>query len=179
MKKKFRIGIIVVTMAVLTQFIPVKTFADMKDVNLLSRVDENKSASILDTLTSDGRFKVLTSTLEAAGLVDSLEGEGPFTLFAPTDNAFEKLTEKTLNELLKPENKDKLTSILTYHISPGKILSSDLIKLNGKKIKMANDKNAKIEVKDNEIFIDGAKVIVKDIMAENGVIHVIDTVMIP
>ena len=100
-------------------------------------------------------------------------------MFAPTDDAFSKLPAGKIDELLRPENKNVLTDILTYHVFKGKATAADVAKLNGKEITMANGKNAKIEVKGDSVFIDGAKVIITDIMAKNGVIHVIDTVMMP
>jgi len=111
--------------------------------------------------------------------VDTLKGEGPFTVFAPTDDAFAKLPENTIDNLLKPDNKETLVNVLTYHVIPEKLTAEEILKLNGKELKMANGKNAKIEVKDNEVYIDGAKIVVTDIMAKNGIIHVIDAVMIP
>lgn len=179
MKKKFKIGIILVMMALLAQIIPVKAFANSKSTNLLVNKEGEKTSDIVDIAINDGRFKVLSSALKAADLVDTLKGKGPFTVFAPTDDAFAKLSENTINELLKPESKSTLSNILTYHVAPGKILASDIMKMNGKDITMANGEKARIEVKNNEVFIDGAKVIVTDIIAKNGVIHVIDTVMMP
>lgn len=141
--------------------------------------DKDMSMDIVDIASSDGRFKTLVSALKAAGLIDTLKGTGPFTVFAPTDDAFSKLPAGTINELLKPENKKALANILTYHVTPGKVLAADALKLNGKEVTMVNGDKVKIEVKDNSVYINGAKVIVTDIMAKNGVIHVIDTVIMP
>lgn len=140
---------------------------------------DKSNMTIVEVVTSDKQFKTLAKAVEAAGLVDTLKGDGPFTVFAPTDEAFAKLPKGTLEELLKPENKDKLTNILTYHVTPGKVLAEDVVKLNGKEVKMANGKTAKVEVKGKEVCIDGAKVKVTDIVTKNGVIHVIDAVMTP
>lgn len=179
MKKKFSIVMALVMVSLFIQFIPVKCFADTEVTRLLPEEKSKNSRDIVDVAISDGRFNTLVAALGAAGLVDTLKGEGPFTVFAPTDDAFAKLPANTLNDLLKPENKEKLASILTYHVTPGKVLAADLVKLNGKEIVMANGGKAKIEVRNNEVFIDGAKVIITDIMAKNGVIHVIDAVIMP
>lgn len=135
--------------------------------------------SIVEIASQDPQFSTLVTALQAAGLVETLEGEGPFTVFAPTNDAFAKLPAETLENLLKPENKQMLVDILTYHVTQGKLTAKDVVKLDGKTIKMVNNKPAMIEVKDSKVFIDGAQIIQTDIMAKNGVIHVIDTVMIP
>lgn len=179
MKKKFKIGMILMMMALFAQIVPVKAFANVKDTKVVVNNEAEESGDIVDIIINDGRFKTLSAALKAANLVDSLKGNGPFTIFAPTDDAFAKLPTNTVNDLLKPENKDNLVKILDYHVTPGKILASDIMKLNGKDIRMSNEKKAKIEVRDNQVFIDGAKIISKDIMGKNGVIHVIDTVMMP
>lgn len=134
---------------------------------------------IIKIAQEDGRFTTLLAALDAAGLIDTLKGEGPFTVFAPTDEAFKKLPAGTVESLLKPENKDTLKDILLYHVAKGKLPAKDVVALNGKELDMANGKKAKIEVKNGEVFIDGAKVIIADIAARNGIIHVIDTVIIP
>lgn len=141
--------------------------------------DEQVSKDVVDIAASDSRFKTLTAALKAAGLVDTLKGKGPFTVFAPTDDAFSKLPSGTLDKLLKPENKNDLVKILTYHVTPGKVVAADVMKLNGKEVTMVNGGKAKIEVKNGSVYINGAKVIMTDIMAKNGVIHVIDTVIMP
>lgn len=134
---------------------------------------------IVGIASSDPQFSTLVTALQAAGLVETLQGEGPFTVFAPTNDAFAKLPAGTLENLLKPENKQMLVDILTYHVTPGKLTAKDVAKLNGKEIKMVNGKPAKIEVKDGKVYIDGAEIIKTDIMAKNGVIHVIDAVILP
>ena len=121
----------------------------------------------------------MVSALKAAGLVDTLKGDGPFTVFAPTDNSFANLPSGNLDNLLKPENKDNLNDILLYHIFNGKVTAEDAAKLNGQEIDMVNGKKAKISVKDGKVFINDAEVITADINAKNGIIHVIDTVLIP
>jgi transforming growth factor-beta-induced protein len=132
---------------------------------------------IVDTVVADGRFTTLTAALKAAGLVDTLKGNGPFTVFAPTDDAFAKLPAGTLDTLLKPENKDKLTQVLTYHVVSGNLLAADLAKLTT--AKTLNGKEVTIKVDGDKVFINDAQVIIADILCTNGVIHVIDTVLIP
>jgi len=132
---------------------------------------------IVDTAVGAGQFKTLAAALDAAGLVDTLKGPGPFTVFAPTDDAFAKLPAGTLDNLLKPENKDQLTAILTYHVVPGKVMAADVVKL--KDAKTVNGKMLKVTVEGNTVMINDAKVAATDIVASNGVIHVIDTVVLP
>ncbi len=133
---------------------------------------------IVDTAVAAGSFKTLTAALQAAGLVDTLKGKGPFTVFAPTDDAFAKLPAGTVDDLLKPENKDKLAAILTYHVVAGKVMSKSLA---GKKTdaKTVNGANLAIDATGSTVMIKDAKVIKADIKASNGVIHVIDTVLLP
>jgi uncharacterized surface protein with fasciclin (FAS1) repeats len=137
------------------------------------------SQDIVDIASEDDRFETLVTALNAAGIVDTLKGAGPFTVFAPTDDAFAKLAPGTVDELLKPQNKDTLVNILTYHVTPGKVTAADALKLDGKEVTMVNGDPARIEVRDGSVYIEGARVIMTDIMAKNGVIHVIDTVMMP
>lgn len=132
---------------------------------------------IVDTAIGDGRFKTLVAAVQAAGLVETLKGEGPFTVFAPTDQAFAKLPAGTLDELLKPENKQKLTDILTYHVVAGKVYAKDVVNL--KEATTVLGKNVTIKVMDGKVYINDAQVIITDILCSNGVIHVIDTVILP
>src|SRR6185437_11152981 len=132
---------------------------------------------IVDTAVAAGNFKTLAAALQAAGLVDTLKGKGPFTVFAPTDEAFAKLPAGTVDELLKPENKEKLVAILTYHVVPGKVLAQDVVKMND--AKTVNGKNVKIMAHGGKVMVDNATVTKADIQASNGVIHVIDTVLLP
>jgi transforming growth factor-beta-induced protein len=122
-------------------------------------------------------FKTLLAAVKAAGLAETLSGEGPFTVFAPTDAAFAKIPEATLKDLLKPENKDKLIAILTYHVVPGRVFSEGA--LEAKSAKTVQGASVKISVKDGAAYIDNAKIVTTDINAANGVIHVIDTVIMP
>jgi uncharacterized surface protein with fasciclin (FAS1) repeats len=132
---------------------------------------------IVDTAVAAGQFKTLTAALGAADLVGTLKGPGPFTVFAPTDAAFAKLPEGTVTTLLKPENKAALTAILTYHVVPGKVMAADVVKLS--EAKTVNGAMLTITVRDGTVMINNAKVVMTDIVATNGVIHVIDTVLLP
>ena len=132
---------------------------------------------IVDTAVSAGSFNTLAAALEAADLVGVLKGEGPYTVFAPTDDAFAKLPEGTLNDLLKPENKAKLQSILTYHVVPGRYMASDVITMNS--AKTVNGQSFMIKADMGKVTIDNANVVKTDVKASNGVIHVIDTVILP
>jgi len=136
-----------------------------------------KAADIVDTAVSAGQFKTLVAAVTAAGLVDTLKGKGPFTVFAPTDAAFAKLPAGTVESLLKPENKSKLVAILTYHVVPGKVMSGDIA---GKKLSVATVQGAKVSVDAmSGVMINDANVVSADIVATNGVIHVIDKVILP
>lgn len=132
---------------------------------------------IVDTAVEAGTFKTLAAALQAAGLVDTLKGAGPFTVFAPTDDAFAKLPAGTVEDLLKPENKDKLTSILTYHVVSGKVMAADAMKVST--ADTVNGKPLMIKVDGNTVMINDATVTAADIEASNGVIHVIDSVVLP
>ena len=135
------------------------------------------SKDIVDTAAGAGQFKTLVAAVEAAGLVDTLKGDGPFTVFAPTDEAFAKLPDGTVDDLLKPENKDKLVAILTYHVVPGKIMSGDI---SGKSTEVKTVQGGMLSVDATDgVKVDEAKVVKADISASNGVIHVIDTVVMP
>ena len=132
---------------------------------------------IVDTAVAAGDFNTLAAALTAAGLVDTLKGEGPFTVFAPTDAAFEKLPEGTVETLLKPENKDQLTAILTYHVVPGKVMAKDVVKLD--EAETVSGKKVSISAKGDAVMINNATVTAADVKTSNGVIHIIDTVLLP
>jgi transforming growth factor-beta-induced protein len=136
-----------------------------------------KPMDIVDTAVADGRFKTLAAALTAAGLVDTLKGAGPFTVFAPTDDAFAKLPAGTIDTLLKPENKQKLTDILLYHVVSGKVASADVAKLTSAKTVLGKDVTIKVD--NGNVYVNDAKVIITDIETSNGVIHVIDSVLLP
>lgn len=134
-----------------------------------------RQKDIVDTAAAAGSFNTLVTAVKAAGLVDTLKGQGPFTVFAPTDEAFAKLPAGTLETLLK--DKEKLTAILTYHVVPGKVMAADVVQLTS--AKTANGKPLPIRAANGEMMVDTAKVIKTDIKTSNGVIHVIDTVVLP
>jgi len=134
-------------------------------------------ADIVDTAVAAGSFKTLVKAVQAADLVETLKGDGPFTVFAPTDEAFAKLPAGTLESLLKPENKDKLTAILTYHVVSGKVGAADVVKLDS--AKTVNGKSMTIKTSGKGVTVDGANVVKTDIWTSNGVIHVIDAVILP
>jgi uncharacterized surface protein with fasciclin (FAS1) repeats len=135
------------------------------------------SKDIVDTAVAAGSFKTLAAALQAAGLVDTLKGAGPYTVFAPTDEAFAKLPAGTVDELLKPENKEKLVAILTYHVVPGDVMAAQVMKMNS--AKTVNGQSVTISAKGGTVMVDDAKVVKADIACSNGVIHVIDTVLMP
>jgi uncharacterized surface protein with fasciclin (FAS1) repeats len=136
--------------------------------------DQHKK-DIVDTAVAAGSFETLVAAVKAAGLVETLKGEGPFTVFAPTDEAFAKLPEGTVEALLK--DKDKLTAILTYHVVSGKVMAADVVKLSS--AKTVQGQNVMIKASDKGVMVNDAKVIKTDIETSNGVIHVIDTVILP
>jgi uncharacterized surface protein with fasciclin (FAS1) repeats len=134
-------------------------------------------ADIVDTAVAAGSFNTLAAALKAADLVTTLKGPGPFTVFAPTDEAFAKLPPGTLESLLKPENKAKLAGILTYHVVSGKVMAQDVVKLTS--AKTVNGQPVKIAVDGGTVRVNDAIVVKADVAASNGVIHVIDTVLLP
>jgi transforming growth factor-beta-induced protein len=142
-----------------------------------ANVGQAAEKDIVDTAVGAGDFTTLVAAVKAAGLVETLKSEGPFTVFAPTDAAFAKLPAGTVESLLKPENKEKLVAILTYHVVPGKVMAADVVKLT--EAKTVQGKSAKVKVDGGTVMIDGAKVVKTDIPCTNGVIHVIDAVILP
>ncbi|WP_170348579.1 MULTISPECIES: fasciclin domain-containing protein [Ruegeria] len=136
-----------------------------------------QAADIVDTAVSAGSFNTLVAAVQAAGLVDTLKGDGPFTVFAPTDEAFAALPEGTVETLLLPENKDQLVEILTYHVVPAKVMSGDIA---GKRAKVRTVQGDQLSVNAKKgVKVNDAKVVQADIEASNGVIHVIDAVILP
>jgi len=133
--------------------------------------------NIVETAVEAGKFKTLATALTAAGLIDAVNGPGPFTVFAPTDDAFAKVPKETLEMLLKPENKEKLKAVLTYHVVPGKVMAKDVVGLKG--AKSLNGQRIDVKVDGDKVSVDGAKVVATDIACTNGVIHVIDSVILP
>jgi uncharacterized surface protein with fasciclin (FAS1) repeats len=144
---------------------------------LLGTAVHGAESDIVDTAVGAGQFQTLAAALQAAGLVETLKGEGPFTVFAPTDEAFGKLPAGVLEDLLKPENKGKLTSILTYHVVPGAVTAEQVVTLS--EAATVNGQSVAIKASDAGVMVDGAHVVSTDIMASNGVIHVIDAVILP
>jgi uncharacterized surface protein with fasciclin (FAS1) repeats len=132
---------------------------------------------IVDTAVAAGQFNTLAAALTAAGLVDTLKGPGPFTVFAPTDEAFAALPAGTVENLLKPENKDQLIAILTYHVVAGKVMAADVVELT--EAETVNGAMVAVKVDGDNVMINNAEVTAVDIEASNGVIHVIDTVLLP
>ena len=136
-----------------------------------------ETRDVVDTAVAAGSFKTLAKALDAAGLVTTLKGGGPFTVFAPTDEAFAKLPDGTLDTLLKPENKEKLRRILTYHVVAGKVMASDVVKLQS--ARAVSGDTITVTVEDGVVHVDNATVTSADVLASNGVIHVIDSVILP
>ncbi len=156
-----------------------KTFGLLALVALALPAFAGEKKDIVDTAVGAGDFKTLVAAVKAAGLVETLKSEGPFTVMAPTDEAFAKLPAGTVESLLKPENKEKLVAILKYHVIPTRAMAADVVGLDGKEVKTAEGSSARISVKDGAVMIDNAKVIKTDIECSNGVVHVIDTVILP
>ena len=136
-----------------------------------------KQADIVDTAVSAGTFNTLAAALEAGDLVRTLKSDGPYTVFAPTDEAFAKLPDGTVEMLLLPENKDKLVEILTYHVVAGKVTAAEVVTLQS--AQTANGSDVAIRVVDETVFINDSRIVATDIEASNGVIHVVDTVILP
>ena len=135
------------------------------------------TSDIVDTAVANGKFTTLVTAVKAAGLVETLKGSGPFTVFAPSDEAFAKLPKGTVEDLLKPENKAKLAAILTYHVIPGKVMAADI---KGKKIGVKTVQGGEVAIDaTGDVKINDAKVTAADVVTSNGVIHVIDTVLMP
>jgi uncharacterized surface protein with fasciclin (FAS1) repeats len=158
------------------QFIRV-SLASLAIVSALVLPGRAADKDIVDTAVAAGSFKTLAAALQAAGLVETLKGDGPFTVFAPTDEAFAKLPAGTVENLLKPENREKLKAILTYHVVAGKVTAAQVIKLKTAKTVQGSD--VRISVSGGKVKVDNANVVKTDIAATNGVIHVIDTVIMP
>lgn len=152
-------------------------FATLVAIFAFSSSAKSQSDDIVDLAVGNDNLKTLVAAVKAAGLVDVLKGDGPFTVFAPTDAAFAALPKGTLEMLLKPENKDKLAAILTYHVVSGKVMSGDLS--NGQKATTVQGEKIKVSLKSGTVKINEAKVIAADVKAKNGVVHVIDKVILP
>ena len=151
--------------------------ATMFSFLLTVSVAKAQSKDIVELAVGADNLKTLVAAVKAAGLVETLQSAGPFTVFAPTDAAFAALPAGTLEMLLKPENKDKLVAILTYHVVSGKVMSTDLS--NGQKAATVQGQNVTVSIADGAVRISGAKVIAADVVAKNGVVHIIDKVILP
>lgn len=156
-------------------FAGVLSLAVVLGTSLFASAEDKKD--IVDTAVGAGSFKTLVAAVQAAELVDTLKSKGPFTVFAPTDEAFAKLPKGTVESLLKPENKEKLIAILTYHVVPGKVMAKDVVNLT--EAKTVQGSAVKIAVDGGKVSVGGANVVKTDIVTSNGVIHVIDAVMLP
>jgi transforming growth factor-beta-induced protein len=144
----------------------------------MAPTEEPAARNIVEIAMEDGRFTTLVAAVQAAGLAETLSGEGPFTVFAPTDDAFAALPAGTLDSLLLPENKQQLTDILLYHVVPGKVMSADVVGLTSAPTVLGKD--ATVNVRDGKVFLnDDVEVVITDIETSNGVIHVIDAVLLP
>jgi uncharacterized surface protein with fasciclin (FAS1) repeats len=143
----------------------------------IARADHHMEPSIADVAAGNEDFSTLVAALKAAGLVEVLSGEGPFTVFAPTNAAFDKLPAGTVESLLEPANRDKLKAVLTYHVVAGKVMAEDVVELDSATTVEGSD--VAIKVKDGKVYVDDAQVVSTDIAASNGVIHVIDSVILP
>ena len=137
--------------------------------------DHTAKKDIVDTAVGAGQFKTLVTAVKAAGLVETLKGEGPFTVFAPTDEAFAKVPKDKLDALLK--DKDALTAVLTYHVVPGKVMAEDVVKIDS--AKTVQGQTVRIVTNDGKVMVNDANVVKTDIVCQNGVIHVIDKVILP
>jgi len=151
--------------------------ASLLSLNALAGPKAAPTKDIVDTAVAAGSFKTLAAALQAAGLIDTLKGPGPFTVFAPTDEAFAKLPAGTVEELLKPENKDKLVAVLTYHVVPGNVTAAQVAKMSS--AKTVNGQLLTVRTNGGGVMIDNAKVVKADILCTNGVIHVVDSVILP
>lgn len=153
------------------------SFAALALVAVTALPAQAQGRDIVDTAVAAGSFKTLAAALQAAGLVETLKGDGPFTVFAPTDEAFAKLPAGTVEDLLKPENREKLRAVLTYHVVPGKVMAAQVTKMNAAKTVQGGA--VTIKAAGGKVMVDNANVVKADIEASNGVIHVIDSVILP
>ena len=151
--------------------------ASLLAIPTLASAQKAPTKNIVEVAVGAGTFKTLVAAVQAAGLAETLQGPGPFTVFAPTDAAFAKLPAGTVEALLA--DKAKLASILTYHVVAGKVMAADIVKAKGATPKTVNGQSVKIVVRDGKVFVNGAQVVTADVAASNGVIHIIDTVLLP
>jgi uncharacterized surface protein with fasciclin (FAS1) repeats len=177
--KNFLIKVVSVAIAISSLMIGLPSLADTHSTSpTAKKTTKVKIGNIVEVAVANGSFKTLVAAVKAAGLVETLSGKGPFTVFAPTDAAFAKLPEGTIRELLKPENKATLIKVLTYHVVAGKVESKDI--KNGSVLANTVEGNSiKVTKNSKGVIIDNSKVIAADVKVSNGVIHVIDTVLLP
>jgi uncharacterized surface protein with fasciclin (FAS1) repeats len=176
-QRKFMLASIAVSLLLASAPLAVQAATAKQAAKPTTTTTATAKSTIVETAVAAGSFKTLVAAVQAAGLVETLNGAGPFTVFAPTDEAFAKLPAGTLEMLLKPENKAKLASILTYHVVPGAVKAADVVKL--KTAGTVNGQRVDIKVDGGKVTVDGANVVTTDIACSNGVIHVIDTVILP
>jgi uncharacterized surface protein with fasciclin (FAS1) repeats len=176
-QRKFMLASIAVSLLLASAPLAVQAAPAKQAAKPTTTTTATAKSTIVETAVAAGSFKTLVAAVQAAGLVETLNGAGPFTVFAPTDEAFAKLPAGTLEMLLKPENKAKLASILTYHVVPGAVKAADVVKL--KTAGTVNGQRVDIKVDGGKVTVDGANVVTTDIACSNGVIHVIDTVILP
>jgi transforming growth factor-beta-induced protein len=163
---------------VLLSLAPVLAFgACGSDDDTTAMTSTDRPKTIVETAVAAGSFNKLVAAVTAAGLADTLSGPGPFTVFAPTDEAFAKLPAGTVEDLLRPENRDKLRSILTYHVVAGRVPAAEVVKLTS--AKTVQGQSVKIEVQGQTVRVDGARITSTDVNCSNGIIHVIDSVLLP
>jgi uncharacterized surface protein with fasciclin (FAS1) repeats len=160
--------------AALAAVVSVPAMASAQNAN---QKDKKPMKNIVEVAVEAGSFKTLVAAVQAAGLVETLQGAGPFTVFAPTDAAFAKLPEGTVSALLA--DKEKLTAILTFHVVGGKVMAADLIKSNGATPKTVNGLPLDIVARGGKVYVNGVNVVTADVQASNGVIHIIDSVLLP
>ena len=172
LNRLFKISALAASLAFIATAVPNAT----ADHHEKSGKSYTSGKDIVALAAGDDNFKTLVAAVKAAGLVETLQGKGPFTVFAPTDAAFAKLPKGTVEDLLKPENKAKLVSILTYHVVPGKVMASDVKTMEAKTVQ---GQQVSLNVSDAGVTINDAKIVKTDLVANNGVIHVIDTVILP
>jgi uncharacterized surface protein with fasciclin (FAS1) repeats len=156
--------------------VSMNTYASSCSAGATTAAKSTSAKSVVALASSSDDFQTLVAAIKAAGLVDVLQAEGPYTVFAPTDEAFAKLPQGTLENLLKPENKEQLIAILKYHVVPGKVMAADVRTMQAQTVQ---GQKVQLKVSEEGVYVDNAKVVKTDLMADNGVVHVIDTVILP
>lgn len=170
------IGILTITVAALGMAASTPAWAGSCSASSTTASKSSDSATVVSLAASSDQFKTLVAAITAADLVEVLQAEGPYTVFAPTDEAFAKLPAGTVENLLKPENKDQLIAVLKYHVVPGRVMAADVKTM---KATTVQGQDVQLKVNDSGVYVDNAKVVQTDLIAGNGVVHVIDTVILP